>query len=661
MNQVTTLLSISKIFKDRFFKIPDYQRGYSWELKQLKDLTEDILNLLNTQHKHYTGTIVASPVPKNNNYFDVVDGQQRITTVVILINEIINLYPSEFSYLEEIFIRRGEIGNKINVLTTNKETEYCFNEVIINSNSFEPEVKSHERILFAKKYFNEWIKKNQNNIKEIVEIIKNRLGFLFFTPKNDKTIGIMFEVINNRGKELSELEKIKNYFIYYATIKSFNSLRKTVNDKWEYIQRYLSKAKKTDNDQENNFIRNCYLVFFKANKEKSRNVYEELKKDFNVKEEDQNKVKQNVIDMENFVNFMAEVAKYYAFLFNQSFFIDNYKGADAHLIANTLKDIRCHPVNASIIPVYIAVMNRLEKSDRVAELLQIIEKLNFRLYVLPGIFRRADTRQGDMFFYANKFYHMNGWLSVNEKDEGLLFDRTNWEVEIHGNEFDWLKTQLVELTKRFCDEENFVEALTLDNGEEFDYYRNWYDGTKYLLACYEENLQEQNNLTFDLHRILIKRNDVGTKTNDYLSLEHIWAQANREKDFPSWHQQKRRIGNFVLMGLASNISLGYQDIPEKTKELIQYNSVGKGALNMHQVADLTQNLRKTLKLVNKQYDRRTKNYYRDLSIVINDFRETDIIKFALERWKMPDEDFNEFIKVDSNDNARDKNNYVFKD
>ena len=50
------LESLQNIFKDRIFKIPDYQRGYAWTTKQLKDFWEDIVNLPTDRH-HYTGSL----------------------------------------------------------------------------------------------------------------------------------------------------------------------------------------------------------------------------------------------------------------------------------------------------------------------------------------------------------------------------------------------------------------------------------------------------------------------------------------------------------------------------------------------------------------------------------------------------------------------------
>jgi uncharacterized protein with ParB-like and HNH nuclease domain len=94
------LLTLSKIFAERLFRIPDYQPGYAWTEKQLKDLWNDVLQL-GEGHNHYTGVLTLESVPRVNftqweddvwiisskncaSYF-IVDKQQRLTTSIILI------------------------------------------------------------------------------------------------------------------------------------------------------------------------------------------------------------------------------------------------------------------------------------------------------------------------------------------------------------------------------------------------------------------------------------------------------------------------------------------------------------------------------------------------------------------------------------------------
>ena len=96
----TELLTVSKIFNEAIFRIPDYQRGYSWEESHLKDFWAD-LEQLDSMKSHYTGVLTLEEVPESSwvrweddvwiirsrKYapYYVVDGQQRLTTISILL------------------------------------------------------------------------------------------------------------------------------------------------------------------------------------------------------------------------------------------------------------------------------------------------------------------------------------------------------------------------------------------------------------------------------------------------------------------------------------------------------------------------------------------------------------------------------------------------
>jgi len=647
----SSLMNLNELFDGRFFEIPDYQRGYSWEKTQLEDLTKDIVNMFNKKHIHFTGTIVAATKHNRGNIFEIVDGQQRLTTLIILVKEIINQHNDKYGHLVEKFIKRGNRRNPKTVLIPNKETKECFKDVIIENDnrSFTPKIKSHECIINARNYFKKWLSENTDKVDQIANIITEKMGFLLYTPATDKEIGIMFEVINNRGKELSELEKIKNYFIYYSTVNGLGKLRQTVNEKWVSIQENLSHAGKTDNDEENSFLRNCYLVFFDPNKTKSWLVYDQLKARFDVNEKDKEYIDENLVEMDQFVKFLTDSSRYYAYFFNENFFNSSYKDKHKSDISDSLKYLRSQPTNASIMPLYLSIMQRQDNLDEVSDLLAILEKVNFRLYILPGVLNRADTKQGDMFALAHNFFHKQ----YKQKDGEFDYAWYNKDIVIKGTVFEWLKVQLIELTKHYCNEEKFVEVLTIDEDEDYNYY-HW-QGIRYFLACYEEWLQKKEKQSWDVQRILAGRKTVKTNYNDHLSIEHLWASANRSDDFPHYFTQKRRLGNFVLLGLSKNESIGYIDIPDKIEIITKLTKV-----NLYQIAELRNYYNKAKKYVRKKRQKRTKYYWRDLSIKINDLREVTLIKFALERWMLPDEIFNKFNNVDSFKNWYENKKYILK-
>lgn len=97
------LQSLSEIFNHRFFRIPDYQRGYAWTDDQLKDFWLDLINLPEERY-HYIGMLTVESISKmaarkkaiwkddlwlfESNYkaYYIIDGQQRLATIIILIN-----------------------------------------------------------------------------------------------------------------------------------------------------------------------------------------------------------------------------------------------------------------------------------------------------------------------------------------------------------------------------------------------------------------------------------------------------------------------------------------------------------------------------------------------------------------------------------------------
>lgn len=77
-------INISKLFsEDFFFRVPEYQRPFSWEDENFEDLVNDLIDADRAQ-EYFLGTIVLQRKDNNNNY-DIVDGQQRLTAISILL------------------------------------------------------------------------------------------------------------------------------------------------------------------------------------------------------------------------------------------------------------------------------------------------------------------------------------------------------------------------------------------------------------------------------------------------------------------------------------------------------------------------------------------------------------------------------------------------
>ena len=623
--KITQYVNLDELFEeDAFFIIPDYQRGYAWGTNQIADLIEDIKIIKKKDDEnlfHFTGTIVA--IKDNEQRWEVIDGQQRLTTLIILIKAIYD--KNQDDSLLSKYIQSGKIGNEKLKLSPNAEAKSFFNNFIIkNETNTTKEYLSHENISNAKVTFDNWLKKcKDKDVDRILKVITTKLKFIFFTPENNNEAGLMFEIINNRGKSLSELEKIKNYFVYLSIIHELHTLRENINSSWGTILKNLNKANVRTTDDENSFLRFCYIVFFNANTKKSWHVYRELKaKDFSIK---QDWTEEKTKKLQDFLIFLENGSKQYSYFYNGKHFITEEDKNDE--LALQLKYLRCHPVHASIMPLYLAITHKENNSEKKLELLKLLEVLNFRVYVLPKVTSRADSHQGTLFSWANQYF-----ADIN-KFEGIA-----------NEQYSLLNDALSSFINKHCSTTKFVEHLTIDKDEYEDYY-HW-RGLKYFLARYEEKLQSEDKTTWDIEQILKTRD--ACQSNDYISLEHIWALKNRKDDYPIDYIEKRRLGNFIIMPLGKNIKLKHIDIPAKITKIIEMNT------NFVQVGKLKKYLK-----VKTSYERKVGGHFEELSKRINDKRETDLIRFALETWKI-NQDKKINVKVDSLKTDSDKN-YIIED
>jgi len=260
------LPTLQELFNHNIFKVPDYQRGYSWENRHREDLLED-LELIREKH-HYTGTIVIKEKGKREGLgktfqiYDIVDGQQRFTSLIILLNSIANEMEdlkSETSHeigdtIKKTYIKEKSIeGPSIYKLELDDDNNSYFRDAIIeNKKGIEQRIESHKRLADAKKQFTSYlVSKRYENLPQLsdeeyfqflnrlLNKISQSLIFTLYEVEDDAEVGVIFEVMNDRGKPLSELEKVKNYLIYLTGRVSegpdAEDLVKRINESWKII------------------------------------------------------------------------------------------------------------------------------------------------------------------------------------------------------------------------------------------------------------------------------------------------------------------------------------------------------------------------------------------------------------------------------------------
>ena len=251
--------NLEKFFTGKYFKIPNYQRDYAWETSHVDDLIEDILEAIETNTSHYIGTFILSK-PDDNDVYNVVDGQQRLTTLIMLFNAVINELETE----KEQFINRdkyvqSETGDsrwKLELLNDNNR----FFQNMIKGADPEIKTKSQQRLWIAYDKIKSRVKAlNQPGSKTPPKQFLGAMGKLEameITESNDGKAIRMFQTVNDRGKPLSNMEKAKSLLIYYSNRFLDGELDEFVNNSFGKIFHMFTEIKDIGERNQINVISN---------------------------------------------------------------------------------------------------------------------------------------------------------------------------------------------------------------------------------------------------------------------------------------------------------------------------------------------------------------------------------------------------------------------
>lgn len=232
------------ILSDKLFRIPEYQRHYSWQKKQRDELFEDIRKLQAAREKydertHFMATIVClktkekEPVGSNTFYiYDVVDGQQRLTTLVILLKAIsLKLKDEEqldeAKELDKLLVKDDA---RLIILQNNHDNRDVLRNYLKNGQK--PEADSikttvDKNISQAIKECEKFVNSYPNPVS-LLALIKNHLYFIFQSLEDKGAVYTIFEVLNSRGLDVDWLDKCKSLLMgllyEYASSPDSNDL-----------------------------------------------------------------------------------------------------------------------------------------------------------------------------------------------------------------------------------------------------------------------------------------------------------------------------------------------------------------------------------------------------------------------------------------------------
>lgn len=306
--------SLDSLFKEKLFRVPDYQRGYAWQPEQLRQFWEDLVNLPNGR-SHYTGVLTLKEIPsvdikdsdkeywlvEDHSYklYHIVDGQQRLTTFIVFLQAFVDftrtlpenkdqadadIYVSGSLSVVDVQGRflfktkpRGDHFRtyKFGYTVDNPSHDYLSHRILGEAGGGAVQETFYTLNLGnALHYFSEQLdelhtQEGQAGLEGTYKKLTQRFLLNEYVIRDEFDVFVAFETMNNRGKPLSALELLKNRLIYLTTLyedheldpASRKSLRDATNEAWKEVYHQLgrNKARPLSDDE---FLQAHWMMYF---------------------------------------------------------------------------------------------------------------------------------------------------------------------------------------------------------------------------------------------------------------------------------------------------------------------------------------------------------------------------------------------------------------
>ena len=484
--------AISEMFSgNKYFSIPTYQRGYAWSDKQLIDFFDDF-NTQYSSNSYYYGTILlyCRDRKAEKEFLEIVDGQQRVTTLIIFISCLIKRMR-ELGYKEkqcdklyENFVKDDE---GLYILSLQPDDNDFFITKVLGDETVQAiNTPSQKKLLNAKVKFTDWLSECDNtHIDEFIHKIYGT-NILVYLINSQVESAMIFETTNDRGKPLTNLEKTKSFLMYKACVLTDNTdqIITTLQSRFNQIYRDYEEIEEHFPD-ENAILQYSFIAYskwgFSQKYKKEYQHYMEVMKD----------TVDNYIKKGDKKGLNDYIEKYSIQI--QSAF-ETLKAMMKNS-CNELKDVLAIGNVANFYPLLIKSYKCDKTPDKknFSKICRLCEIFSFRVYVILD-------------YLSNKA--QTSWYNLARDFEG---------------DFDKLSSQILKLIRSIDDDEKFISKLKDKNF--FNEYKA--SDRNYFFWRYENWLRvtEQPVATPMPHTDLTEKENKKLK----LSIEHIVAQRNSDE------------------------------------------------------------------------------------------------------------------------------------
>ncbi|MBI2303253.1 MAG: DUF262 domain-containing protein [Chloroflexi bacterium] len=507
-------VTLDQLVYGRLFRIPQYQRTYSWHRKQRQDLFQDIRRTWagGQERSHFMATVVGlrrekrTIMTKEHQVIEVVDGQQRITTLILLLKASAKAIDRSDPVGEKIGKELDDTLVKddkatLLLLQTNHDISHHFADYLRAGNHLPSETANtlaDRELLMAteecEKFVADW-QSDGNSIEDLVGLLKNRLTFVFHEIGDEALVYTVFEVLNSRGLDVSWFDRLKSTLmaiVFEAETGNKNEIIDEVHQLWTDIYRCvgLRLGLSTESLRFAATLLTSYAHSRPLGEEEAVNLLRDQSKDEPAK----------VIETTKWLKAATEAVD--------------------QLLADRRRNAVTQIAQARMVATAVYLRPDFTEDEK-AKILLRWENVTFRIY---GMFRKdARTAVGD--------YVRLAWSIVRQKPSA-----------------DQVLERLSSIGAAFP----IAEAV--ENLRGTDCYTGWGEELRYFFHRYEEHLARKAGQNFNNEQW----NHIW-EASAADSIEHILAQR-AENDWVHW------LGNLLVLPPKLNSKLGAKRPAEKAED-----------------------------------------------------------------------------------------------
>lgn len=551
------LLTLDGVIEKGVFEIPSYQRGYAWQIRQLKDFWNDLEHVSKLGDKfHYMHSLTLKGLENEleSSAFEIIDGQQRLATSLILLG-----------LLAKTTQNKDPKYSLINLEPILSYKYYGLNEAFMAIMGEERDLERFQTSFYAKnlidayEFFQEKISDTpMETLEKMFDALTKKMLFSV-AELNDNRIDPFssFETINNRGKDLSTLELFKNrlHFVVHKICngQKLETLQQEINKTYTIIYYDLRQFK--DDDLER-FLKHFVAYYYGENSNKFKERLLEMEFNAHRKYDDAN-LDDEYDKIDELLFYLSYSSKVWNFLHTLDekaitiIFNDNKKLEieitpktrtllDKMRHLNALSNNAFLPLLLSLFTIQLVGRSGDERhytTKELEDLLEYLERFGFLIYGVAGSKNTAKNEWIDLAFKAFKAYR---------------YGEENIAIE-----------DLPKLEKHFFKGEHsaleFLEE-SIHSKKNTEKWYQWGKALNYLLYEYELHHNPETTLNFD---------------GSLESIEHILPQkpdqgySTKEKNWAKNPHIVHALGNLLLISKNANSSLSNKPFDEKRKAYLK--------------------------------------------------------------------------------------------